>query len=179
GIGATMMGHYGHGGSLLGVLAAVGLCAVVGAVIALPTLKMRGLYLALATFAFATVMDQAVFTQVLGTGGSLDIPRPDFPGISMQSDRTYFIFCAVVFIVAAIALLAVRRGQFGRRLVAMNDSPAACATLGVNVNWTKLVAFSASAGLAGLGGVLLEGVPQSASATDFAALLSLVALLLA
>jgi branched-chain amino acid transport system permease protein len=179
GIGATIMGHYGHGGSLLGVLAAVGLCAAVGAVIALPTLKMRGLYLALATFAFAAVMDQAVFTQVLGTGGSLDVSRPGIPGISTQSDRTYFILCAAVFAVAAIAILAVRRGPFGRRLVAMNDSPAACATLGVNINWTKLVAFSASAGIAGLAGVLLAGVPQSASAIDFNALLSLVALLLA
>jgi len=180
GLGATAMGHWGgHGHSLLGVIAAVGLSAAVGAVVALPTLKMRGLYLALATFAFATVMDQAVFTQVLGTGGSLDIPRPPIPGVSSSSDRAFFLLCVVVFVVAAIALLAVRRGQFGRRLVAMNDSPAACATLGVNVNWTKLVAFSASAGLAGLGGVLLEGVPQSASATDFAALLSLVALLLA
>jgi len=140
---------------------------------------MRGLYLALATFAFATVMDQAVFTQVLGTGGSLDIPRPHIPGISMQSDQSYFILCTLVFIVASVALLAVRRGPFGRRLVAMNDSPAACATLGVNVNWTKLVAFSASAAIAGLAGVLLEGVPQSASAIDFNALLSLVALLLA
>jgi branched-chain amino acid transport system permease protein len=180
GLGATAMGHWGgHGHSLLGVIAAVGLSAAVGAVVALPTLKMRGLYLALATFAFATVMDQAVFTQVLGTGGSLDIPRPPIPGFSSDSDRAFFLLCVFVFVVAAIALLAVRRGQFGRRLVAMNDSPAACATLGVNVNWTKLVAFSASAGLAGLGGVLLEGVPQSASATDFAALLSLVALLLA
>jgi branched-chain amino acid transport system permease protein len=179
GLGATMMGHLGHGGSLLGVLAAVGLCAAVGAIVALPTLKMRGLYLALATFAFATVMDQAVFTQVLGTGGSLDIPRPNLPGVSTQSDRTYFILCTLVFVVAAVALLAVRRGPFGRRLVAMNDSPAACATLGVNVNWTKLVAFSASAGIAGLAGVLLEGVPQSSSAIDFNALLSLVALLLA
>jgi branched-chain amino acid transport system permease protein len=179
GLGATMMGHLGHGGSLLGVLAAVGLCAAVGAIVALPTLKMRGLYLALATFAFATVMDQAVFTQVLGTGGSLDIPRPNLPGVSTQSDRTYFILCTLVFVVAAVALLTVRRGPFGRRLVAMNDSPAACATLGVNVNWTKLVAFSASAGIAGLAGVLLEGVPQSSSAIDFNALLSLVALLLA
>src|SRR5947209_948025 len=180
GLGATAMGHWGgHGHSLLGVLAAVGLAAGVGAVVALPTLKMRGLYLALATFAFATVMDQAVFTQVLGTGGSLNIPRPYLPGLSTNSDRSYFLLCVVVFVLAAIALLAVRRAPFGRRLVAMNDSPAACATLGVNVNWTKLVAFTVSAGIAGLGGVLLEGVPQSASATDFAALLSLVALLLA
>jgi branched-chain amino acid transport system permease protein len=180
GLGATAMGHWGgHGHSLLGVLAAIGLAAGVGAVVALPTLKMRGLYLALATFAFATVMQQAVFTQVLGTGGSLAIPRPYVPGFSSDSDRVYFMLCVAVFILAAIALLAMRRGPFGRRLVAMNDSPAACATLGVNVNWTKLVAFTVSAGLAGLGGVLLSGVPESASTNDFAALVSLVALLLA
>jgi branched-chain amino acid transport system permease protein len=179
GLGATMMGHLGHGGSLLGVLAAIGLSAGVGAIVALPTLKMRGLYLALATFAFATVMQQAVFTQVLGTGGSLDIPRPKIPGIPTTSDRAFFMVCVVTFTLASIGLLALRRGPFGRRLVAINDSPAACATLGVNVNWAKLVAFTASAAVAGLGGVLLGGVAGSASANDYAALLSLVALLLA
>jgi branched-chain amino acid transport system permease protein len=174
-----MMGHLGHGGSLVGVVAAVALSAAVGAAVALPTLKMRGLYLALATFAFATVMDQAMFNQILGTGGSIEVARLRIPGVPTTSDRAFFVLTAVVFTLAAIALLAVRRGPFGRRLVAVNDSPAACATLGVNVNWTKLIAFTASAGIAGLGGVLLGGVPRSASAIDFAALLSLVMLLIA
>ena len=179
GLGAIAMGHVASGGSLLGVLAAIGLSGAVGAALALPTLKMRGLYLALATFAFATVMDQAVFTQVFGTGGNLAIGRPHIPGIPTQSDQAWMMVCCVVFTVAAIAVLAVRRSSFGRRLVAVNDSPAACATLGVNVNYTKLVVFTASAMMCGLAGVLIGGVTHQVDALTFPALLSLVALLLA
>jgi branched-chain amino acid transport system permease protein len=76
-------------------------------------------------------------------------------------------------------VLAFRRSSYGRRLVAVNDSPAACATLGVNVNYTKLVVFTASAAMCGLAGVLYGGVTQQVDALSFAALLSLVALLLA
>jgi branched-chain amino acid transport system permease protein len=179
GLGAVMMGHLGHGGSLLGVLAAVALAAGVGAVVALPTLKMRGLYLALATFAFATVMQQAVFNQLFGAGGNLAVDRPSLPGIPTKTDREFFILCAAVFALLAVGILAVRRGPFGRRLVAVNDSPAACATLGVNVNWTKLIVFTAAAGLAGLGGALYGGSPGQVDATQFWALVSLVMLLLA
>jgi branched-chain amino acid transport system permease protein len=179
GLGAIAMGHVASGGSLLGVLAAIGLAGGVGAALALPTLKMRGLYLALATFAFATVMDQAVFTQVFGTGGSLQIGRPRIPGIPTQSDRAWMMVSCIVFVIAAVAVLAVRRSAFGRRLVAVNDSPAACATLGVNINYTKLVVFTAAAMMCGLAGVLIGGVTHQVDALTFPALLSLVALLLA
>ncbi|HVX70638.1 MAG TPA: ABC transporter permease [Mycobacteriales bacterium] len=180
GLGAFAMSHVGgSGGSLLGVLAAIGLAGGVGALVALPTLRLRGLYLALATFSFATVMDLAVFTQILGTGGNLAVARVHIPGIPTQSDRAYFTVCAVAFVLVAIGVLALRRGSFGRRLVATNDSPAACATLGVNVNGTKLITFTIAAGLAGFAGALAGGVPGSVSANDFAALGSLVVLLLA
>jgi branched-chain amino acid transport system permease protein len=89
------------------------------------------------------------------------------------------ILCCVVFTVAAIAVLAVRRSSFGRKLVAVNDSPAACATLGVNINYTKLVVFTSSAMLCGLACVLIGGVTRQVDALTFPALLSLVALLLA
>jgi branched-chain amino acid transport system permease protein len=179
GLGAIAMGHVASGGSLLGVLAAIGLSGAVGALLAFPTLKMRGLYLALATFAFATVMDQAVFTQVFGTGGNLAIGRPHIPGIPTQSDQAWMMVCCIVFTAAAITVLAVRRSSFGRKLVAVNDSPAACATLGVNVNYTKLIVFTASAMMCGLAGVLIGGVTRQVDALTFPALLSLVALLLA
>jgi len=179
GLGAIAMGHVASGGSLLGVLAAIGLSGAVGAALAFPTLKMRGLYLALATFAFATVMDQAVFTQVFGTGGALQIGRPHIPGIPTQSDRAWMMVSCVIFVIAAVAVLAVRRSSFGRRLVAVNDSPAACATLGVNINYTKLVVFTAAAMMCGLAGVLIGGVTHQVDALTFPALLSLVALLLA
>lgn len=176
GLGAYAMGTWG-GGSLLGVVAAVLLSAVAGAAVALPTLRLRGLYLALATFAFATAMDTVFFNNQLGEGGNLDVKRLHLPGISTESDGSFFLLSAVLFAVCGLGVLAVRRGRFGRQLTALNDSPAACATLGVNTNVTKLVVFSASAGLAGLSGALFGGLYGSISPNDFAALGSLTLLL--
>lgn len=180
GIGAVVMSDVGGtGGSLLGLLAAAATCAAVGGVLALPTLRLRGLYFALATFSFAAMMEQIGFNKIMGIGGSVAVARPHFPGIPTQSDSAFFIFCAVVFAVAAVGLLALRRGSFGRRLVAINDSPAACATLGISVNRTKLAAFVLSSGLAGIAGALYEASFGTAQSADFAALVSLVVLLLA
>ena len=51
------------GSSILGVLAAIGLCAAAGGILALPALRLRGLYMALATLAFAALMDSLFFTE--------------------------------------------------------------------------------------------------------------------
>ena len=176
GLGAFAMGHLGHGGSLIGVLAAIGLAGGVGFLLGLPTLRLRGLYLALATLAFAAAMDDIFFAKIFKTGGSLDVARPHLPGVP-RTDRAYFIEMAVVFALAGIALVAVRRGRIGRRLAALDDSPAACATLGVNINWTRLAVFTASAAIAGLGGVLYGGQQGSVTQDNFFFLISLVILL--
>src|SRR3954454_8530830 len=84
---------------------------------------------------------------------------------------------AVTFALCAIGVLAIRRGRYGRQLTALSDSPAACATLGVNINITKLVVFSASAGLAGLSGALFGGFRGSVGPNDFVVLASLLLLL--
>ena len=79
GIGAYAMSKWGHGGSLLGYVGAAALAGVVGGLVALPALRLRGLYLALATMAFATVMDNMFFpwSAVFGFDGSVPIPRPN------------------------------------------------------------------------------------------------------
>jgi branched-chain amino acid transport system permease protein len=176
GLGAYVMGTWGSG-SLLGVLAAVGVTAAVGAAVALPTLRLRGLYLALATFAFATAMDSVFFEHQIGSGGSKAVPRLHLPGIPTQSDEAFFLVCAVAFVLCAVGVLAIRRGRWGRQLTALNDSPAACATLGVNTNITKLVVFAVSAGLAGLSGALFGGLRGGISPGDFTAIGSLALLL--
>ena len=176
GLGGYAMGTWG-GGSLVGLLIAVGLAAFAGAAVSLPTLKLRGLYLALATFAFAVAMDIVFFNKRFGAGGSLDVPRVEIPGIPTQSDRAFFLLLVVTFVLCSIGVLAIRRGRFGRQLTALNDSPAACATLGVNINWTKLAVFSVSAGLAGLSGALFGGLRGSIGPNDVVALASLVLLL--
>jgi branched-chain amino acid transport system permease protein len=177
GLGSYAMGAWG-GGSLLGVLAAILLSAAAGAAVALPTLRLRGLYLALATFAFASALDLVFFNQVFGTGGSFAVERLHLPGIPTDSGQAYIVLLAVVFVLCSLLVLAVRRGRYGRQLAALNDSPAACATLGVNINVTKLAVFAVSAGMAGFAGALFGGLRGQVGPNDFIALASLTLLLI-
>lgn len=176
GIGAWVMGHVGP--SLLGLLAAAAVSGLVGVLVALPTLRLRGLYLALATLAFAQAMDDVFFRRAFGDNDSLVVPRLKVPGLDTTSDHGFFVLSASVFALAAVGLLALRRSKYGRRLAALNDSAAACATLGIDVSRGKLVVFGVSAALAGVGGVLYGGSHTAVGTTDFLLLNSLVLVLL-
>jgi branched-chain amino acid transport system permease protein len=85
---------------------------------------------------------------------------------------------AVLFAVAAVGVLALRRGPFGRQLAAVNDSEVACASLGMSITATKVIAFTLAAGIAGLGGALYGGWQGQVGPADFAWLSSLILLLL-
>jgi branched-chain amino acid transport system permease protein len=175
GIGAVTMHWVAGGSSVLGLLAAVGVCAGVGAVLALPVLRLRGLYLALATLAFAVLMDNVFFqsSSVMGIGGTVAVGRPDIFGMHFTTDRAFDVFLAVVLALCVMGVGALRRGRFGRRLVGMNDSPAACSTVGLSLTITKLAVFAFSAGLAGLAGALYGGLNTSVGAAQFGFLFSI------
>jgi branched-chain amino acid transport system permease protein len=180
GLGAFAMGKVASGSSWWGLLAAVGLSAAVGAIVALPALRLRGLYLALATLAFGQAMDTAFFlNKDAFPNGSLDVGRISLPGVSLDGKRNYFVFLCAVFAIVAIGLLALRRSAFGRRLTALAASPSASATIGMNLTSTRLLVFAISAGLAGLGGALYGGDQGLVSPNDFKLLLSLTLVLLA
>jgi branched-chain amino acid transport system permease protein len=179
-LGALAMSVWGGGGNPLGLLAAFLLPAVVGAVVALPALRLRGIYLALSTLAFAVFMDRVVFSQErVFPGGTRPVDRLVLGPLRFDSDRAYLVLLAVAFAVVGLAVVGLRLGPFGRRLVAMKDSPAACATLGLNLTVTKLQVFALSAGIAGVGGALLAGLQNTATVSQFDALASLPILLMA
>ena len=180
GLGAFAMGSWFGGSSILGLLAAAVLSGVVGAIAALPALRLQGLYLALSTLAFAQGMSTMFFKSKwgFGYGGSLRVGRPELFGLSFRSDKAYFLLICVVFALSGIAVLALRRGRFGRRLVAMKDSPAACATLGLNLTFSKLAVFAISASMAGVAGVFHGGLRSQIGPNDVEMLNSLVLLLL-
>jgi len=168
GIGAFIMGKVAGGGSLLGLVAATVICAAVGALIALPTIRLRDLYLALATFAFADAVANGFFvdTHIYGAGG-LTVGRIVLPGLSFGGDASEFLLVTVFFVVAAWIVLSIRRSLFGRRMLALNDSPAAYATVGLNIGITKVMAFAIAAGMAGLAGALYGTEEQVVGTSNF------------
>jgi branched-chain amino acid transport system permease protein len=180
GIGAFAMARVGGDDSPLGLLAAIAVAGAVGALIALPAIRFQGLYLALGTLAFAVAMDSGFFetSHFGGYGGVLQVGRAPIFGLQFSSGRAYLVLLAVVYALAAVGVLALRRSRFGRRLVASHDSSIAASTTGVSVARTRLAVFVLSASLAGLGGALLGGVYFIAEPSDYQMLLSLSMLLL-
>lgn len=180
GIGAAVVAKL-NTTSPLAVLLAVLVAAAVGAIVALPVLRLTGLYLALATLAFAFLMDNVFFQSnfMFGFNGDLSAKRMSLFGYNFASTRSYVLLMTVVFVLVALGLLALRRGPIGRLLIAMRDSPAACGTLGLNQRWFRVGLFATSAGIAGLGGALYAGLRETVSALDFQALSGLLLLLLA
>ena len=158
GIGAVVMYEWGSDGNPLALIGVMVVCAAVGALVALPALRLKGLYLALATFAFALFCEKAIFPNVAKfSEGDATYRRLHLGGLAANSDRAYLVLMAAIFALLGIAISALRRGPMGRRLQAMKDSPAACATMGLNPTALKLEVFALSAGIAGLGGALLGG----------------------
>ncbi len=189
GIGALVMAHHGTGGNPVGLLYAAVICGLVGAVIALPAMRLSGIYLALATAAFAVFLDRWFFTLPAFDIGPLHIEvfdlgviavRPlDVPGLDTTDRSTHLVVLSVLFACAYLVVVAVRRSIFGQRLLAMKDSPAGCATLGIDVTRLKLAVFAMSASMAGVGGALYAGTLGSMGYDRFSFFESLPLLLLA
>jgi len=175
GLGSWAMTKVDGGSSVLGVLAAIGLCGVAGGLLALPALRLRGLYMALASLAFAALMDSLFFTNAsVIPNGSMTVGRPDIFGMRFTTDRAFVVLVAIVFALCLIGVGALRRGPFGRRLVALSDSPAACATVGMSITRTKLAVFILAGGIAGLAGALYGGMSGNVSFSQFNFVQSLV-----
>lgn len=180
GLGAFAMGKVAGGDSIIGLGAAAAIAVPLGVVIALPALRLQGLYLALVTFALAQVSAALIFqdTRIYGLGG-VTVGRLNLFGIDFSGDRAFAALCAIVFALVAIGVLALRRGSFGRRLAAMRDSQAACATLGMDVRRTKLAVFALSSAIAGLAGALHGGLGFTAGQLDFEPLFNVLLFLFA
>ena len=167
--------------NVYGLLVSALVAAGVGALVALPVLRLTGLYLALSTLAFAAIMDKMLFQAdfAFGFNGTLPAERLSILGVSITKTENYVFVMAGFFVLMAFVLLVVRRGVVGRMLIAMRDSPAACGTLGLDMRWFRVGLFAASAGMAGLAGGLYAGLRQSVGAAEFQFFNSLPLLLLA
>src|ERR1035437_6080482 len=97
----------------------------------------------------------------------INVGRIILPGLSFGGNRSEFLLLSVFFVRVALLVLTIRRSLFGRRLVAMSDSPAAYATLGLNLAVTKVAVFAIAAALAGIAGGLYATVNGTVGSADF------------
>ena len=160
-IGAAAFGHLAGSGGL-GIpwpvaLVLAGLVVVpVGLILAIPAIRVGGLYLALATFGFAIVIQGMFYNSSIMFGvGGLSEPAPSLSWINLSSPTGFYYVVLLVTVCCASIIVLLDRSRFGRLLSAMSDSPVALSTSGANVTVTKAMAFAISAFFAGIAGALL------------------------
>ncbi|MDZ4825916.1 MAG: ABC transporter permease [Actinomycetota bacterium] len=148
-------------------LLAAAFAAPIGVLTALPAARLQGLYLALASMAFASMAQYVIFSQptLLSTSSS-SAQRLDVFGYSFHEGRPFLMLCTGVLGMMMIFVVTLRRSAFGRRLVALRDSEAASATVGVNVFLTKVIVFTLSAAMAGFAGAFFAQARGTISAQD-------------
>jgi ABC-type branched-subunit amino acid transport system permease subunit len=170
-VGATSFAHLSDAGLpwipalVLGAIAAVPL----GAFVAVPAIRLSGVYLALATFGFGLVVQRLLYPAgvMFGGLGFRSAPRPDLWFIDGQSDRWYFGVVVAIAALCAAAVAALQRSRLGRILRAVGDSPTALSSLGADANVARLLVFCVSAFLAALTGGLSIAATTQASVDTF------------
>jgi branched-chain amino acid transport system permease protein len=154
---------------LWGMVAGAVVAAVVGALVAIPALRLGGIYLALATLAFALMVENIVFPQDWVSGGDagVEVPRPVIGAIDFADDRSFFLLAFAVFALIGTAVVLIRKGTTGRYLAALRGSEVAASAIGINPVRAKITVFALSAAIAGIGGTLLASLQGSTSVAEY------------
>ncbi|MGH7748158.1 MAG: ABC transporter permease subunit, partial [Candidatus Dormibacteria bacterium] len=169
--GATTFSHLtSMGVPWLPALAIAGVATVpLGALVAIPAIRLSGIYLALATFGFGLVVQGMLYTTSLmfGENGFRAAPRPTFWFVDGSNDRTFFFLVCAIVAVCMLAVTAVRRSRLGRLLQALGDSPTGLTSLGADTTILRFLVFSIAALLAGVGGALAISASSQVSVATF------------
>jgi ABC-type branched-subunit amino acid transport system ATPase component/branched-subunit amino acid ABC-type transport system permease component len=155
-----------HGIPWFAALLLAALVAVpVGALVAVPAIRLSGLFLALATFGFGIMVEQLLYSQgfmftILSDGRK--VPRPSIA----TSDTDYYFLCLAFVVFTALVIVAIHRSRLGRLLRGMSDAPVAVATMGLSTNVTRVLVFCISAFFAAVSGILYAGAVHFATTSD-------------
>ncbi|MDG2026771.1 MAG: ABC transporter permease [Acidimicrobiales bacterium] len=148
--------------ALTAALIGAAIAAVVGAIVALPVLKLGGVWLAIATLAFAFFFDAVIvkFSWVGGGESALfsgtQVPRPVIGPFDFgESDRAFLALAVIVLVIVSVAVIQLREGTIGQSLRALRSSEVAAESIGISPARARIVAFAVSAFIAGLGGAFL------------------------
>jgi len=130
--------------------------AAAGAIVGLPALRLKGLYLAIATLAFNVIVEEIITRWHSLTGGNegRHLKPVEILGFKLESDAEFFYLCLALTVLCCLACINLLRSPTGRAFVAIRDSEISASCLGVNLAKYKTMSFAISAGLTGIGGAL-------------------------
>jgi branched-chain amino acid transport system permease protein len=156
------------------------LSAAVGMVVGLPALRVKGIYLGMATLSFGFIVEE-IFARWEGmTGGNSGkhLSSPDFFGWKVDSGEGFYFVCLVITVAATLLILNLLRSPTGRAFVAIRDSEVSAQSMGIHLARYKTMSFAISAALAGIGGALYAHELKFISPDQFSILQSIDLLLM-
>jgi len=165
---------------IVGVVVAAVLTAAVGMIVGIPALRMTGVYLTIATLAFALII-QEVFNQWEHVTGGLRgkaVDKPVIFGVSFATDWAFYFLCLAFLLFGFWLTNNLLRTPTGRAWVSIRDSEIAAQSMGVNLAVYKTMAFAYSAGLMGIAGALFSHKIGFLAPDIFSVLLSIQFLLM-
>lgn len=172
----------------IGPVLAVAFATLVGSLVGIPALRIRGVQLAVVTLAGAVAVEEFLFKNPSFTGGAAGAPVPEpqafgtniGPRAGGEFPRPLFGLIMLLLMIAIALLVSnIRRGATGRRMLAIRANEGAAAACGVDVAQTKLAAFAISSAIAGTGGVMLGYLQGQLSFGSFTVFIGLGLLALA
>lgn len=174
---AVLVSKY-HLPPIVGFLGAGVIPALASLVVGAPSLRLKGLYLAITTLAFSFIINTVILEARTVTNGArgLAVQRPELFGVSFESDAAFTYLCLGFAIATLLATLNIRRSRVGRAFVAIRDNDIAARVMGINLHVYKLLAFITSAFITGLAGALYGIYLSYVSVEGFPFLLSIEAL---
>ena len=156
------------------------LSAAVGVVVGLPALRVKGIYLGMATLAFGFIVEEimARWESVTGGNAGLHVHVPALFGWELESTEEFYFLCLVLAVGATLAIVNLMRSSTGRAFVAIRDSEISAQSMGIHLARYKTLSFALSAALAGIGGALNAHKIQFLSPEQFSIIQSIDLLLM-
>jgi branched-chain amino acid transport system permease protein len=133
------------------------MAAFVGAIVGIPSLRIKGTYLAIATLAGQLIIEWVINHTPAISGGaqaSIEVPRPTVFGTPLKTQGQLYFFLLFFAVLSIIATMNLVRSRIGRAFVAIRDQDIAAEIIGINIFRYKLLAFAISSFYAGICGVL-------------------------
>ncbi len=164
----------------IALAAAAALSAAVGVVVGLPAMRVKGIYLGMATLAFGFIVEEVLarWESVTGGNAGIHIKKPNLFGWVLETEIQFYFLCLVITVIATLGILNLLRSPTGRAFVAIRDSEISAQSMGIHLARYKTLSFAISAALAGVAGALYVHKLQFISPDQFNILQSIDLLLM-